>query len=278
MAVNWPALLINLSWNETDRRSDLHGGNLLLRHPSLSSKSVEELYQRIGKPRRLPVTRFDDQPLKSEAPRYCVAPAGIRITSDKVTDPDLVIADFGGAFMCEADRRTDVELRTPVLLLPPEAIFNEGFNQAADTWTAANTLYEILGEGSLFEVWPVNKDGVVADMISTLGLETFPKHWWNRWGAQRRYFHPDGNWVQHPERKYVVDYLPLAERVRVMRERDGGGGFSSHELDTVKSLLSRMLMYNPAGRITAKEALKSEWMTQCGLPAIASPDAGPPVL
>lgn len=279
MEVGHPAFLDDILGDGTDsRRSDLHSRNLLLRHPSLSSKSIEELYQRVNKPPRLPVTHFDKQPPGSQAPRYCVPPIDIYVDADDVTWPHVIIADFGEAFICEVDSRTDVKLRTPTILLPPEAIFNEGVNQGADTWTAANTLYETIGEGPLLDGWYPDKDHVVAEMISTLGQETLPKHWWDSWGAQRAYFLPDGNWDTETEKVHEPRYRLLAERVQNLRRRDDSGSFRSHELKTIEDLLRKMLKYDPADRITAEEAVKSDWMTQYGLPAIANPNSGPPVL
>lgn len=47
-----------------------------------------------------------------------------------------------------------------------------------------------------------------------------------------------------------------------------GDDFGADEIATLEKLLSGMLAYDPALRITAKEALESEWMHKWGLPAL----------
>ncbi|KAI1874183.1 uncharacterized protein JN550_002762 [Neoarthrinium moseri] len=255
---------------------DIHTNNVLFKHSCFSSQSVEELYQRVGEPQRLPVKRLDEQPPGPEVPRYCVPSASIVISAEDVTKADIIIADFGEAFLCETGSRTDVNLRTPLLLLPPEAIFHEGVNQAADVWTAACTLYEILGERPLFEGFMADEDLVVAEMISTIGR--LPEHWWSSWGARRDYFLEDGCWDTNTTKMHEPRSRPLAERLRIMGRGDGttSSEFTTQELAAIDDLLGSMLTYEPTRRITAKDALDNRWMTQYGLPAIEQLNATPP--
>jgi serine/threonine-protein kinase SRPK3 len=245
---------------------------------------VEELYQRIGKPQRLPVKRLDEQTPGPEAPQYCVPPASIVISAEDVTEADITIADFGEAFLCQTGSRLDVKLRTPLLLLPPEFIFHEGVNQAADMWTVASTLYEILGNRPLFEGFVVDENHVVAEMISTVGR--LPEHWWSGWRARGDYFLPDGSWDTNTTKIHEPRYRRLAERLRIMGRGDGttsddgtiSVNFTAQELVAIQDLLSSMLTYDPTRRITAEEALESRWMTQYGLPAIENLSATPPIV
>ncbi|KAK6217787.1 hypothetical protein LQW54_003296 [Pestalotiopsis sp. IQ-011] len=255
---------------------DLHPNNVLLKHPSLASLSVDELYECIGKPERFATRRLDDQPPGPEAPRYGVPPASIAISAEGVTKADVIIIDFGEAFKCGSERRTDVKLRTPLLRLPPEAIFNAGVNQAADIWTAAGTLYEILGERALFEAFELDEDHVVAEMVSTMG--SLPDRWWSSWSARRAYFLEDGSWDVNTTRTHEPRSRLLDERLRIMGRGDGtsSSGFTPEELAALEDLLRLMLTYEPVDRATAQKALGSTWVTEYGLPALESLNAAPP--
>jgi serine/threonine-protein kinase SRPK3 len=150
------------------------------------------LYQTIGNPQRLPNQRFDNLPIGLEAPQYCVPPAIIGTSAEELVDADIVITDFGESFVCESNTRTDVKLLTPVLLLPPESIFKDGLSRAVDIWTAGCTIYDSRIAIPLRSIRGyMNKDHVVAEMISTLG--PLPERWWKRWKARKEYFLDDGS-------------------------------------------------------------------------------------
>jgi serine/threonine-protein kinase SRPK3 len=105
----------------------------LFKLPSFeASCTTEDLYLKIGRPQMLPVQRLDKQPVGPGVPRYCVPPSIVVTSAEEVVNAEIIIADFGEAFICDAD----VKLRTPILLLPPESIFKEGLGQAIDVWTA----------------------------------------------------------------------------------------------------------------------------------------------
>lgn len=113
-----------------------------------------------------------------EAPQYSVQPAtiGNPCYDIKGADAYIIIANFGEAFFPE--ERPAKKLHTPTLLLPPEYIFGEHPNSAADVWTLGCTLFNLLGARRLFEGIMSDADDTIAEMISTLG--TPPQRWWKR--------------------------------------------------------------------------------------------------
>lgn len=225
----------------------------------------------------LPIQRLDKQPVGPEAPRYCVPPAIIVTSAEEVVDAEVIVADFGESFICHGDTtRTDVTLRTPVLLLPPESIFEEGLGKSIDAWTAGLTIYEILGERPLFEGFVPDGDHALAEMISTLG--PLPDRWWTKWSTKGEFFLDDGTWKQDTTRCHAPYSRPLSERLRIMGRgeggEEGGEGFSSRELTALEAFLGSLLTYEPSERITAAAAQDEAWVVEYGLPAVKRNRAG----
>lgn len=247
---------------------DLHTNNILFKLPRFKVPSRERLYESIGKPQRLPVQRLDQRPVGPEAPQYCVPPAAIVQVAEEVREAEIVIGDFGEAFTCDSDPRSDITLRTPILLLPPESIFGEPLNQAVDIWTGACTLYETLGERPLLEGFMPDEDHALAEMISALG--PLPQRWWRSWPARSDYFLDNGSWNQDTTRRHDPCSRSLLERLRIMGREEGkeGDAFTSRELASLEGLLRSMMVYEPTQRIDAKAIQDGPWMIQHGLPAL----------
>ena len=124
-------------------------------------------------------------------------PAQLVIPSNEISNPHIMISDFGEAWLSDIERRE--ELQTPVLFLPPETTFSKmSIGKPADVWTLGCTLYETLGERPLFEGFTPDKDDVIAEMVSTLGL--LPQQWWELWQARGDFFLEDGSWKTDMER------------------------------------------------------------------------------
>lgn len=245
-------------------RLDLHPRNILFQIPNFHSWTVDEVYKKFGEPMQVPNRRLDNGSLGPEVPSYSVYPVDMVVPADQVRDNQIKIWDFGEAFLTHPPKT----LRTPILLLPPEALFFEEPGPPADIWTLACTLYEILGERGLFEAFFPNKDDLLAEMVSTLGK--LPSRWWDQWQRRPDYFLEDGSW--NPQFNGAMSPI-----TRPLRERlwDMGRGqtpeqceFSPEEFATLEKLLVKMLKYEPHERLTADEAMRSEYMLRWGRPAI----------
>lgn len=97
--------------------------------------------------------------------------------------------------------------------LPPEDFFNEPITQAADIWTLAVNIYEVLGERALFETFGWDRDDIIAEMVSTLGM--LPARWWDAWENRKDFFEPDGSWARDMRRIRTPVFRPLNQRMWV---------------------------------------------------------------
>ncbi|KAI9676570.1 MAG: hypothetical protein M1817_000729 [Caeruleum heppii] len=232
--------------------------------PKFDSWTVDEVYKKFGEPVSVRNRRLDDGPLGPEVPSHSVFPVDMVVPADQVEQSRIRISDFGEAFLDHPPKT----LHTPMLLLPPETFFHETLGPPADIWTLACTLYEILGERPLFEAFVPNPDDTIAEMISTLGV--LPSRWWKQWQKRPDYFLEDGSW--NPEFSGIMSPVtrPLNERLWGMGRgrRPEQCKFSTEEMASLERLLVGMLKYEPSERITAGEAVRSDYMTRWGRPAI----------
>ena len=244
---------------------DLHVRNILLALPEIHAMSVDEIYENFHEPRETKVERLDGAPLGPEAPSHSIMPAQLVIDSDQVSDPRICISDFGEAWLSKDDQEKK-ELNTPVLFLPPEAIFEKsqlGF--PADVWTLACSIYEIMGERPLFEGFMPDRDDVLAEMVSALG--PLPKPWWDAWHGRVEFFLGDGSWRTDMTRAHDSKSRPLLLRLQEMG-RENDPEFSATEIESLEKMLKGMLEYDPAKRATIGAVVESEWMVKWGLPSL----------
>ena len=207
---------------------------------------------------------MDGAPLSPEVPSYTVMPADLVIASDEISDPRIMISDFGEAWLSNTETRD--ELQTPVLYIPPEATFaKDSIDKPADVWTLGCSVYEILGERPLFEGFMPDRDDIIAEMVSALGL--LPQQWWSAWQARGDFFHEDGTWRTDMERAHDSKSRPLLLRIQRMgRQKDAE--FTVDEAASLEKMLGAMLLYDPSKRATTRDVIQSEWMSKWGLPAL----------
>lgn len=191
-------------------------------------------------------------------------PAQLVIASDEISDPRIEISDFGEAWRTDTDSRH--ELHTPVLFLPPEATFSKAsIASPADVWTLGCTLYDILGERPLFEGFMPDKDDIIAEMISCLGL--LPQHWWMAWQARSEFFLEDGSWRTDMIRVHDSKSRSLLLRIQEMG-RENDAPFLQRESIVLEKMLQPMLEYEPSKRATMADVVKSDWFNQFALPSL----------
>ncbi|KPM39875.1 hypothetical protein AK830_g6695 [Neonectria ditissima] len=245
---------------------DLYIRNFLLYGPSLDCLSRDELYKRY----RLdttPISRVDGAVLQPHAPPFAVYPMHIKMPADKLVDPTIKISDYGTSFSISTEKCP--KLYTPALYLPPEDFFGEPITQAADMWTLGVNLYEVLGERPLFESFGWDRDDIMAEMVNSLGLP--PARWWDAWENRKEFFEPDGSWVHNVRRICTPVFRRLHQRMW-----DMGRGETPEtcqwdvergEMRTLEELLRGMMAFEPTERLTAEQAMKSEYMVKWAMPA-----------
>ena len=210
------------------------------------------------------VEREDGKPCGPEVPEYSVMPAALLLSSDEVCDPNIVISDFGEAWL--SDTQTREILHTPVIYLPPEVTFSKKtIGKPADVWTLACTIYEILGERTLFESLMADRDAIVAEMVSTLGM--LPRQWWESWQARAEFFLEDGSWRTDMTRCHDATSRPLFQRIQENGRKDDAQ-FTMDEATSLEKMLRSMLTYNPSERPTVSDIMESDWMKRWGVPSL----------
>ncbi|KAI4152834.1 MAG: hypothetical protein L6R39_001729 [Caloplaca ligustica] len=226
--------------------------------------SVDDIYRNFHTPRETKIHRVDGAPLGPEVPEYSVMPAQTLIVCDEVSDPRICISDFGEAWLSTDTPPED--LHTPLPYLPPETTFaRDQFGFPADVWTLACSVYEIMGERMLYEVYFGDRDDVLAEMVSCLG--PLPQHWRDAWQAWGKFFQEDGSWRTDMTR-HDSKSRPLHQRVFHDMGRENDPEFSIAEAESLERMLRAMFQYEPAKRATIDDVVKSDWMTHWGLPSL----------
>ncbi|XP_064142904.1 dual specificity protein kinase CLK1 isoform X4 [Loxodonta africana] len=156
-------------------------------------------------------------------------------------NPDIKVVDFGSATYDDEHHSTLVSTRH---YRAPEVILALGWSQPCDVWSIGCILIEYyLG----FTVFPTHDSKEHLAMMERI-LGPLPKHMIQK-TRKRKYFHHDRlDWDEHSSAgRYVSRRCkPLKE---FMLSQD-----AEHEL--LFDLIQKMLEYDPAKRITLKEALK----------------------
>ncbi|GAA88373.1 hypothetical protein AKAW_06487 [Aspergillus luchuensis IFO 4308] len=212
------------------------------------------------------ITRIDKAPIQSCAPAHAIIPMNLIIVpSDQVVNCRVKITDFGSSFFFGKE---PLELHTPTALLPPEAFFQDPITPSADIWTLGCTLYDILGERPLFETWADDPDDVIGEMVSTLGK--LPKKWWQRWEKRPEFFLENGSWNPNFKRIQTPEFRPLNQRLWQMGRGETPQicELQKTEMASFKRLLEGMLAYEPLERVSAREAMESDFMLKWARPAL----------
>lgn len=242
---------------------DLHTRNIFFKISDVDRLSAGELYQRLHPPKERPIERIDKGPLGVGVPPYAVEPLWIGESCEHVTNTELMIADFGEAYI--ASEKTPQALNTPVILCPPEALLKIcTIGMPADIWALACAIFEILGDRVLFECWP-DPDATLTEIVSAIGQPS--ETLWKAWQNRHEHFNEDGSWKPSKRGKARMS-RPLDVRIAQMRR--GDQGFTEAEQDALLQLLKGMLTWDPEERLTIADVVHSEWMEKFGKPAIAT--------
>lgn len=161
--------------------ADLHLGNILLEFPKTTSDtSPDKLFETFGNP-VLELVRIigngKEQPLPVGIPSHIVIPAwfGTRSEDVKLGEASVMLADFGEAF-------------TPYRQKPDLHWKSQSF--AADIWTLACSIWNILEQWPLVDIFSFTDDYVTREQVDALGR--LPEAWSARWDTRSQYFDSQG--------------------------------------------------------------------------------------
>ncbi|OOG00508.1 hypothetical protein ASPCADRAFT_502804 [Aspergillus carbonarius ITEM 5010] len=220
--------------------------------PKLDQLSTDELYEKYGAPELEPVVRLDGKVLPSGVPSHSIFPIWLGEASDKLllADATILLTDFGEAFSPSQEER--FESHTPLVIRPPEAGFEptRPLSFPSDIWTLACSIWEILGQRSLFEGFLATEDYMIREQ--------------GRWSARYDKFHENGNPKNRELLRTWADRF--ADSVQEPRQKRTMPVIEPEESEAIFSLLRSMLSFRPDDRPTAKQVSESEWMVKWALP------------
>ncbi|RAK99653.1 kinase domain protein [Aspergillus ibericus CBS 121593] len=248
---------------------DIHLRNILVKLSSdFDHLTIEQLYEEYGEPETVSITRRDGKPLPSNIPPKEVIPLNLGKNAEDfiLSDTHVLLSDFGEAYAPDREIRRGQDYHTPLAMRPPEARFEPEapLSYAADIWSLATAIWEILGMQAIFSTDFASADELISQHIDVLG--PLPSSWWMRWQERSRFFDPDG----HPkEGRYIWSGIDLAfeecvQKYRRQRECE----FDREEATAIIDLMRRMLVFRPEERPTIQEVLQSEWMVNWALPEL----------
>ncbi|OJJ74376.1 hypothetical protein ASPBRDRAFT_72799 [Aspergillus brasiliensis CBS 101740] len=238
---------------------DLHCGNILLRlSRDFDELSTETLYEKYGEPVLEPVNRLDSQKiLPQEVPQHGVVPLWLGEASEDVTLPEAKIS------FCPAHEQK-FGSHTPLLVRPPEARFEptQPLDFSSDIWTLACTIWDIMGQRTLFEGLLTNDDDMTSQQVELLG--SLPSEWQTKWTENRD---KDGRSTDQPTTSSNQSWEDRFEKhIQQPRIQERMPPLQLKERDALISMLRSMLRFTPADRPSAQQVLESEWMVKWALP------------
>ena len=244
---------------------DLHYGNVLLRLPfDLSQLSVEGLYKKYGEPEYEAIRRFDGQPLPPNIPSHAILPIWLGEASDKLKLPEakILLSDFGEAF--SPTKQQIFESHTPLVGRPPEARFepHKPLSFPSDIWSLGCSLWNIIGQNSLFDGMFATEDSITCEQVDALGI--LPPEWWFKWEGRHSRFTEDGKPINRDPYRSWEDRFE--QDMQEPRQKKGMLRIEPAEVDAIFKMLKSMLKFRPEKRSTAKQILECEWMVKWALP------------
>lgn len=234
----------------------------------LGSLSVDQLYEKYGRPKTEDISRVDDGALIPNVPARAVRPLDLGKTASEIslTETNLLLVDFGESFAPAKTSRPCEDCRSYLAARPPECRFEPSspLSFSADIWCLGIALWDLIAMKPLFNGQFVPADSVVAQQEDILG--PMPSQWWNQWKKRLEYFDGEGNSTRGNDTCPPIDAAFDAWGQKY-RAKHKSGVLSEDEKAAFVSLLSRMLCLDPRGRPSANEVLASEWMKNWAMPS-----------
>ncbi|KAH8916534.1 kinase-like protein [Atractiella rhizophila] len=228
---------------------DLHAGNLLTNVPGgLAGLAETDLVQKFKYTNLGPILLREGVSFNMDSlPRYLVNPVNLSI---HVPPTSLLLVDFGSSFLF--DQRRD-HLGTPLGYMAPEYLFykrsqgkvDADWDWRTDIWSLGCALYYIVTGQPLFTLDFNLERALIDDWQMTVG--PLPERW--------------QPYVDPPDPKHPISIADETYFVEDMAEELAGDA-SIPEPRKFADLLSELLVFEPRERISTKEILNHEWITE----------------
>ena len=175
-----------------------------------------------------------------------------------------MLNDFGVAF--RPGERSRFESPTPLVLRPPEALFEPGspLTFASDIWSLGCVIFELLAHRSLIDGFLASQDDVTAQQVELQGI--MPPEWWAKWDERSKWYDEAGKPLSN-----AADIWPWERRfeqwVQSPRRSRNMETICEDERDALLRLLRWMLAWRPSERPDVKTVLETDWMMRWASPA-----------
>ncbi|KAI1272000.1 serine protein kinase [Xylaria sp. FL0933] len=248
---------------------DFQPGNILFVLDNIDSKS-ETLF-------RQPMTEIDPQsispPVKRKdgkrdlwAPRYLCIGQPLADFTNYTDNIKIKLSDLGGAYFFTDPPTKPV---TPAGLRAPEFVLTGTINNTFDVWSFGCLLFELVTGTPLFCTSgygsKVDQDDEYLFWL-TIRLGPLPDELYKHWKRSSFYFTPQRELfncllggVKEGEEPLMLKSLPsLEEDFDAKTHPD----MDKDEASQIKSLIRRILQYDPAKRPSAAELLQDPWFRE----------------
>ncbi|KAF7866860.1 hypothetical protein EAF04_005701 [Stromatinia cepivora] len=253
---------------------DLTASNVLFRlNDSIDTWSEEEIYERLGQPKKDEIMTISGSAPGESAPKYIVQPCFL--LNSHLLSEEILLVDFGCAFPSDSPPSNPDDIGLTMSYAAPEVIFDSKMSVYSDIWALGCVLFEIRSGGQLFGDWIGTKDDVLRQMVQAFGK--LPEPWWTAWENRSLFFDDDGEpkktWDDGIVRasKFELDEMiaeigaedeeedDLERNCAVMLEPNGAK-VPEDEASQMKDLLERILKWKPEERISIKEIMDHRWL------------------
>ncbi|KAH7121644.1 serine protein kinase [Dactylonectria macrodidyma] len=242
---------------------DLQPGNMLFALDDIDSKPEDVLRQVEDVEARSissPVERLDGKQDKWAPPYLCIAQPLAPFTSH-AEGFRVKLSDLGGAYFFTDPPTKPV---TPLGLRAPELILTGAVNPTLDIWSFGCLVFELVTGQPLFCIpGPEFEDDEhllsLTDMLGPLPDELF-KHW----KTSSLYFTPEKKLYNCQLGGVAEGEEPLMLEGTSMEQLfdEAGPDLDEEEARKVKTLIRRILQYDPAKRPSAAEILSDAWFCE----------------
>lgn len=207
------------------------------------------------------IERSDGEPLTEHDPRYTVAGISLhdrlKLEPDPPTDFCIKLIDLGSA--CKIEDCNDGTTPYPLDVRAPEVILKQPYNEKADIWALACTIFRIVNLEPLIPLWvTLDKEATDDENMKCL-IDRFgklPDDLRSKWSRADEHIDKEGNIIDpDPYKPDSAQFGDLWQGVRLAKPKD----MSDREATVFYDLLKKMLDYDPRKRLSTKEVLEHPW-------------------
>lgn len=105
---------------------------------------------------------------------------------------------------------------------------------------------------------------MIKERVDTLGK--LPHDWWQKWDARQRWFNEEGERTSGVAGRSLTDRF--VDSVQLPRHEQAIEDVGQAEKTAILNMLRGMSTFMPDKRLTAAEAMESEWMLRWALPVL----------